>query len=87
MGRAGVRKRKPNRHLPKVSGDFDMRAFAPEHSPNTVEGRIEAIGRMARGVRTMSNAQRRFLRRLIAATITALVAVGLADWLLGRIFG
>ena len=42
---------------------------------------------MGRGLKTMSNAQQRFLRRLVAATIAALVFVAAADWLLGRIFG
>jgi len=87
MGRAGIRRRKPARHLPEVGSYLDSRAFGPEHSPYTIEGRIEAIGRIGRGLKTMSNAQRRFLRRLVAATFAALVIVAGADWLLGRIFG
>jgi hypothetical protein len=64
-----------------------MRAFGPEHSPYTVEGRIEATGRLARGLRDASPAQLRFIGRLFAATIGALVVIGAAMWLIGRIVG
>jgi len=86
VGRAGIRRRKAVRHLPKIESTLDLRAFGPEHSPYTVEGRIEAVGRLARGMRDASPAQMRFLGRLFAACIGFLVVVGTAMWLFGRIF-
>jgi hypothetical protein len=64
-----------------------VRAFGPEHSPYTVEGRIEQTGRLARGLRDASPAQLRFVSRLFAATIGALIVLACAVWLVGRIVG
>lgn len=87
MGRSGIRRRRAARHLPQINQPVDMRAFGPEHSPYTVEGRIEATGRLARGLRDASPTQLRFVGRLFAATIGALVVLGVAVWLIGRIVG
>ena len=82
MGRAGIRRRKRVHHLPKVGGPVDADAF---DAPNTylVEGRIAAIGRVARGMRDASPKQWRFVGRLAVATLAVIVAVGFATWLLG----
>lgn len=85
MGRSGIRRRKPARHLSKLSGPVAKFGMT-EHSPWTVEGRIEAIGAMGRGLRDGSDAPRRFLGRLTAITFAALVLLAVSAWLLGRIF-
>jgi hypothetical protein len=83
MGRGGIRRRKPARHLPKVEGVSEMRPF--EHSPYTYEGAIESIGQFARGTSRMSAAQGRVVRRLFVAMVAALVVIGAAAWVIGRI--
>ncbi len=83
MGRGAIRRRKPARHLSKVEGIPGPQAF--EHSPYTYEGAIEAMGQFARGTSRMSAAQARVVRRLFVAMIAALVVIGAAAWLVGRI--
>ena len=58
-----------------------------EHSPWTVEGRIEAIGMMGRGLRDASPAQNRYFGRLVMITVGALVVLGLLLWAFPKIFG
>jgi hypothetical protein len=57
-----------------------------EHSPWTVEGRIEAIGAMGRGLRDASDSQQRYMGRLVRITVAALVVVVAGAWLISRIF-
>jgi hypothetical protein len=66
-----------------VDGVVDTRAF--QHSSYTYEGAIESIGQFARGTSRMSAAQARVVRRLFLATVAALVVIGAAAWLVGRI--
>ena len=81
MGRSGIRRRKAPRHLPKLGGQNNPRGFTPEHSPWTVEGRIEAFGMMGRGLKNASPAQSRYLGRMVKITAAALVIIALAAWL------
>ena len=85
MGRPGIRRRKPARHLQKLSGPVP-KFGTTEHSPWTVEGRIEAVGAMARGLRNASPGQQRSMNRLVAITAATLVLVFVGAWVLGRIF-
>jgi hypothetical protein len=87
VGRAGVRRRKKVRHLPKVEGPLDASAFGTEQSLYTVEGRIAATGRLARGLRDASPTQLRFVGRLFAACIGSLVLLAIIMTVVGHFVG
>ena len=80
VGSSGVRRRKRARHLPKVHGRLDPDAFGTGQSLYTVEGRIAATGRLARGLRDANPRQLRFVGLLFAASLgfIALMAVVMA---------
>ena len=80
-----MRRRKPEHHLPKIGGPSSPRGFTPEHSPWTVEGRIEAIGMMGRALKNSSPRQDRYFRTLVVITVAALVALALVSWLISQL--
>jgi len=86
MGRSGIRRRKKTRHLPKLGGANDPRAIGVPASPSPwlVEGQIEAVGRTGRALRDGSPAQNRYLGRLAALAIAAIVVIGGIAWLIAR---
>jgi hypothetical protein len=75
------------RHLSKVEGRLDPNAFGSEQSLYTVEGRIDAIGRIGRGLRAASPSQRRFVGRLFAACIAFLVLLAVIMSVVGHFTG
>jgi hypothetical protein len=88
VGRSGIRRRKRGvHHLPKVEGHVDTSPMTMEYSPYTVEGRIEGIGRIGRGLRDASPTQWRFVGRLFVAAIAVIVVVGVAFWIVGLVTG
>jgi hypothetical protein len=75
------------RHLPKVEGALDANAFGTEQSLYTVEGRIAATGRLARGLRDANPTQLRFIGRLFAACIGFLVLLAIIMSVVGHFVG
>ncbi|HET9730786.1 MAG TPA: hypothetical protein VFR41_15250 [Acidimicrobiia bacterium] len=62
-----------------------MGAF-DEPSSYLIEGRLLRYGRVARGLRDASPAQRRMVGRWFVWAIGAIAAVFAASWALGRFF-
>ncbi len=87
MGSAGSRGRKRAHHLPKVEGPADMRAFGPSQSPYLVEGRIEATGQLARGLKNASSSQLRSLGLLFAVCVGFLALVAIVMSIIGHFVG
>jgi hypothetical protein len=80
------KRRGKTRRLPPVSGHIDPTAFGTQHSGYTIEGRIEAIGQLARGANRASKAQWRYVNRLFVVTIAALAVLFVVIFAASRIF-
>jgi hypothetical protein len=78
------KRRNKSRRLPPVGGHIDPSAFGTQHSAYTIEGRIAAVGQLARGASRASEAQWRFVNRLFIALMGALLVLFGVIWLVGR---
>jgi hypothetical protein len=64
---------------------MDPTAFGTQHSAYTIEGRIEAVGQLARGAKRADRAQWRFVNRLFVALVGALLVMFGVIWLVARV--
>ena len=71
------KRRSKRRRLPRVDGPVDLTAFGSQHSAYTIEGRIERVGQFARGAKSASKEQWRFVGRLFIGMIGALVVLSI----------